>query len=104
MKPTLDKHTHCGVNKTLKIIGSKWAMMILHNLFDGTKRFGQLQKTLLGISPKTLSQRLDELEKEGIINKKVYAEVPPHVEYSLTKKGLSLEDMFHTMALWGEKN
>lgn len=95
-------HQQCGVAKTLKIIGSKWTMLILHNLFDGTKRFGELQRSLEGISPKTLSQRLQELEKEGIIKKKVFAEVPLHVEYSLTHKGHSLNDIFKTMAQWGE--
>ena len=79
-------------------------MMILHNLFDGTKRFGQLQQRLSGISPKTLSQRLSELEQDGIINKKIFAEVPPHVEYSLTRKGLSLDEIFKNMAKWGEKH
>lgn len=92
---------NCGVAKTLKIIGSKWTMLILHNLFEGKKRFGELQRSLEGISPKTLSVRLSELEKAGIINKKVYAEIPLHVEYSLTKKGHSLENIFKTMADWG---
>lgn len=78
--------------------------MILHNLFDGTKRFGQLQQRLSGISPKTLSQRLSELEQDGIIKKKIFAEVPPHVEYSLTRKGLSLDEIFKNMAKWGEKH
>lgn len=94
---------NCGVAKTLKVIGSKWTMLILHNLFEGKKRFGELQKTLDGISPKTLSQRLQELEQEGIITKKVFAEVPLHVEYTLTKKGESLGEIFDTMAAWGEK-
>ncbi len=94
-------HTNCGVAMTLKVIGSKWAMLILHNLFDGKKRFGELQRSLKGISPKTLSQRLQELEKEGIISKKIYAEVPLHVEYSLTEKGKSLGKMFEDMAKWG---
>ncbi|MEK7573603.1 MAG: helix-turn-helix domain-containing protein [Patescibacteria group bacterium] len=104
MNKTTDNHKNCGVNKTLKIIGSKWTMMILHNLFDGTKRFGQLQQRLSGISPKTLSQRLSELEQDGIIKKKIFAEVPPHVEYSLTRKGLSLDEIFKNMAKWGEKH
>jgi DNA-binding HxlR family transcriptional regulator len=95
-------HTKCGVEKTLKIIGSKWTMNILHNLFSGTKRFGELQKSLLGISTKTLSVRLQELEKEKIISKKVFAEVPLHVEYSLTQKGKSLDDVFKKMAQWGD--
>lgn len=77
-------------------------MLILHNLFGGSKRFGQLQKSLSGISPKTLSVRLAELEEEKIINRKVYAEVPLHVEYSLTAKGKSLKEIFDQMASWGE--
>ncbi len=95
-------HKKCGVEKTLKIIGSKWTMNILHNLFNGKKRFGELQKSLIGISTKTLSLRLQELEKEKIILKKVFAEVPLHVEYSLTAKGRSLKDIFNKMATWGE--
>lgn len=95
-------HKNCGVEKTLKIIGSKWTMNILHILFNGKKRFGELQKLLMGISSKTLSQRLQELEKEKIIAKKVFAEVPLHVEYSLTEKGKSLGDVFKKMSQWGE--
>jgi len=90
----------CAVAKTIKVIGSKWTLLILHNLTEGTKRFGQLQKLLNGISPKTLSQRLTELEKEKIVSKKVFAEVPPHVEYSLTAKGKSLKKLFEDMANW----
>lgn len=98
------EHKKCGVEKTLKIIGSKWTMNILHNLFNGKKRFGELQKLLDGISTKTLSIRLQELEKEKIISKRVFAEVPLHVEYSLTKKGESLKDIFKKMAQWGESH
>ncbi len=93
---------HCSVSKTLKIIGSKWTMMLLHNIFEGNNRFGMLERSLEGISPKTLSLRLSELEKEGIINKKVFAEVPLHVEYSLTKKGRSLGEIFKAMEKWGD--
>lgn len=100
---TETNHKTCGVSKTLKIIGSKWTMHIIHSLFDGTKRFGQLERELEGISPKTLSLRLQALEKEGIIVKKVFAEIPLHVEYSLSTKGKSLKDIFDTMAVWGEK-
>lgn len=94
----------CGVAKTLKIIGSKWTMMVIHQLFEGKKRFGQLQKSLDGISPKTLSERLQALEKEKIISKKIFAEIPLHVEYSLTTKGESLKDVFDKMALWGTQS
>lgn len=96
------EHTNCGVAKTLKIIGSKWTMMILHTLFEGTKRFGQMQKDLNNISPKTLSIRLQELEKEGIIKRKEFREIPLHVEYSLTSKGKSLGSIFRQMSDWGE--
>lgn len=75
------------ISKAAKIIGSKWTLLILNSLLNGTKRFGELQKELGNINPKTLSKRLKELEKEGYIKKKVFAEVPPHVEYTLTPKG-----------------
>jgi len=91
------------MSKTLKVIGSKWTMLLLHNLFEGNNRFGQLQRSMKGISPKTLSLRLQELEQEGIIRKKVFAEVPLHVEYSLTKKGQTLSEIFRAMDDWGEK-
>lgn len=101
--PQITSCHHCSVSKTLKIIGSKWTMLLLHNLFEGNTRFGQLQRSMEGISPKTLSLRLQELEKEGIINKRVFAEIPLHVEYSLTKKGKSLRDIFDAMEQWGDR-
>ena len=99
----IENHNICGVSKTVKIIGSKWTMHILHHLMEGKKRFGQLQRELHPISPKTLSLRLHELEKEGIVRKKVFAEVPIRVEYTLTHKGSSLSDVFAKMAEWGDK-
>ena len=93
----------CAVAKTLKIIGSKWTMLILHNLFEGKKRFGELQRALGTISPKTLSQRLQELENDGIISRTVFTEIPLHVEYTLTPKGLTLKKVFKDLADWGEK-
>lgn len=96
------EHKQCGVEKTLRIIGSRWTMNIIHNLFSGKKRFGELQKLLAGISTKTLSHRLKELEKENVISKKVFLEIPLHVEYSLTEKGKSLGDIFKQMAEWGK--
>ncbi len=89
--------------RTLKIIGSKWTILILRELCEGTKRFGELQRSLEGISPKTLSLRLQQLEKDGIVKKKVFAEVPLRVEYSLTSKGLSLKEIIGKMRQWGEK-
>lgn len=95
-------HKKCGVEKTLKIIGSKWTMNIIHILFNGKKRFGELQKLLTGISSKTLSQRLRDLEREKIVSRKVFTEIPLHVEYSLTEKGKSLDDIFKKMSQWGK--
>ncbi len=91
------------VTKTMKIIGSKWTILILHELCGGTKRFGVLQSALSGISPKTLSQRLKELAKGGIVKKTVYPEVPLHVEYELTSKGKSLREVIDKMVEWGSR-
>lgn len=103
MKVESDTHLDCPVTKTLKIIGSKWTMLLIHNLLSGTKRFGELQRLLPGISPKTLSQRLQELEQEQIVMKKVYTEIPPRVEYSLTEKGRSLKGVFKALNAWGQQ-
>ena len=100
----MDTYDFCCIENTLKIIGSKWTALLLRDLFDGTKRFGELQKTLAGISPRTLSARLVVLEKEGIVSKKVYPVVPLKVEYSLTKKGKSLEEIISKMREWGARS
>jgi DNA-binding HxlR family transcriptional regulator len=92
------------IKSTLAVIGSKWALLILYNIATATKRFGQLQKSLQGISPKTLSSRLQEMEKIGIISKKVYPEVPPRVEYSLTSQGESLKTIILSLAEWGKEH
>jgi len=73
-------------------------------LLSGPKRFGELHKTIEGIALKVLSRNLKELEADGIINRKVYAEVPPKVEYTLTEKGMSLNDVMQLLAEWGKKN
>lgn len=91
------------ISKAAKIIGSKWTLLILNSLLDGTKRFGQIQKEIGNINPRTLSKRLDVLEKEGYIKKKVYAEVPPHVEYSLTKKGGIFKRVVKAVKTCGEE-
>ncbi|HML89036.1 MAG TPA: helix-turn-helix domain-containing protein [Methylomusa anaerophila] len=99
-----DENDICPIKNTLSIIGSKWTLLILRDLADGTKRFSQLQKSLQGISPKTLSSRLRELEKEGILTKKVYPEIPPRVEYSLTSRGESLKKILRCLAEWGKEH
>jgi DNA-binding HxlR family transcriptional regulator len=91
----------CPIEKTMSVIGGKWTFLILRDLFYGTKRFGELQRSLQGISPRTLSTRLKELEEEGLLLRTVFSEIPPHVEYSLTEKGNSLRPIFDAMKEWG---
>lgn len=92
----------CPIEKTMSVIGGKWTFIIIRELFYGTKRFGELQRKLKGISPRTLSLRLKELEEENIINRIIYSEIPPHVEYSLTEKGKTLRPIFDAMKEWGD--
>lgn len=89
------------MERTLQVIGGKWTVLILHELFNGTKRFGELSHSLVGISPKTLSERLKELEVEGVVTRTVYPEVPPRVEYMLTEKGQSLNAIIEAIRVWG---
>jgi DNA-binding HxlR family transcriptional regulator len=93
----------CGsIQTALKIMGDKWTGFIVRELTAGPRRFGELQQAL-AIGPRTLSQRLDTLEIEGIVNKKTYAEAPPRVEYSLTQKGEDLLPVLQSMAEWSSK-
>ncbi|HEY3426314.1 MAG TPA: helix-turn-helix domain-containing protein [Negativicutes bacterium] len=92
------------IKSTLAVISSKWTLLILRDIAISTKRFGQLQKSLKGISPKTLSSRLQELERAGIISRKIYPEVPPRVEYSLTSQGDSLKTIILSLAEWGKEH
>lgn len=95
--------TPCPIEIALNIIGSKWTFLIIRDLLiDGTVRFGDLLKSLNGISPKTLSLRLRKLEDNGIVVRTVYPEVPPRVEYSLTDKGKQLETIFIELKRWGQ--
>lgn len=92
----------CSVVKTLRVVGSKWTILIIRDLLKGTLRFGELRKSLAGVSPKTLSERLKSLEREGVITKKIYPEVPPRVEYSLTRRGRGLAKIIESMKEWGD--
>ncbi|AZB42039.1 transcriptional regulator [Bacillus sp. FJAT-42376] len=96
-----EQRAGCPIERTMGIIGGKWTFIILRELFYGPKRFGEIQKTLDGISPRTLSIRLKELEEKEIVHRKMYSEIPPHVEYSLTEKGQSLRPVFKSMETWG---
>ncbi|HET7528984.1 MAG TPA: helix-turn-helix domain-containing protein [Candidatus Saccharimonadales bacterium] len=91
------------VEAALCILGNKWTALILKELHEGPRRFSSIESALPGISPRTLSQRLDELESAAVITKKSYAEVPPRVEYSLTKKGEDLMPILRSMAAWGDR-
>jgi DNA-binding HxlR family transcriptional regulator len=98
----LEPHIGC-IASAMEIIGSKWTALILRDLTTGAKRFGELEKSVGTINPRTLSQRLDDLEKHGIITRKMYAEVPPRCEYDLTDKGRDLIPVLRQMATWGTK-
>lgn len=91
----------CPVATTINLIGNKWKLLIIRDLLASTRRFGELRKNLEGISQRVLTQNLRELENDGLIKRKVYAEVPPRVEYSLNELGRSLLPIISTMADWG---
>lgn len=92
----------CPVETTLNLIGDKWKVLILRDLLSGTKRFGELKKSIGNVSQKVLTSQLRDMEENGLINRKVYAEVPPKVEYSLTELGQSLRPILDAMWNWGE--
>ena len=94
----------CPVEATLELIGGKWKGVILYHLLEGTYRFGELKKTMPGITQHTLTKQLRELEGSDLVKRKVYAEVPPRVEYSLTKRGESLREIILMMRDWGLAN
>lgn len=97
------KNLDCPVATTINLIGNKWKLLIIRDLLNGTRRFGELRKSLTGISQRVLTENLRELETDGLLNRKVFAEVPPRVEYSLNNTGLSLKPIIETMAEWGTK-
>jgi DNA-binding HxlR family transcriptional regulator len=93
----------CPVAKTAEIISGKWTLLIIRDLTTGTKRFSELERSLVGISPKTLSERLTSLENDGVLERRAYAEVPPKVEYSLTEKGQALVEVIEAMRGYGKR-
>ena len=96
-------YTDCPVEYTASLLGNKWKPLILRELLSGTKRYNDLTRHVVGISPKVLTENLRELEEDGVISRKVYPEVPPKVEYSLTEKGNDLKDIIEAMKTFGIK-
>lgn len=92
----------CPVETTLTLIGDKWKVLILRDLLTGTKRFGELKRSLGGVSQKVLTAQLRAMEDDGLVKRTVYAEVPPRVEYTLTELGESLRPILDALWNWGE--
>lgn len=99
-----EKKFFCPITATLNVIGGRWKVLILYNLQDQTVRFGELKRMMPGITQKMLTQQLRELEQDGIIHRKVYPEVPPKVEYSLTEFGETLKPVMDVMCRWGSSH
>jgi DNA-binding HxlR family transcriptional regulator len=94
---------NCPVTATMKVLGGKWKPILINAIyFTSPARFGELRRSVIGITQSMLTQQLRELEDDGIISRKIYAEIPPKVEYTLTEFGLTLSPVIQTMAKWGE--
>nr|WP_294495463.1 helix-turn-helix domain-containing protein [uncultured Mediterraneibacter sp.] len=93
----------CPVETTLMLIGDKWKVLILRDLMPGTKRFGELKKSIGSVSQKVLTAQLRAMEESGLLTRTVYAEVPPRVEYTLTELGQSLQPILDAMGNWGKE-
>ncbi len=95
-------HYNCPVEATMDVIGGKWKVIIIHHLLDGTKRFSELRRLIPQVTQRMLTSQLRELESDGAVHREVYAQVPPKVEYSLTKLGKTLEPVLLVMHDWGK--
>jgi DNA-binding HxlR family transcriptional regulator len=93
----------CSVALAIDVMGGKWKPLILWHLRDGTLRFGELRRTVSGISQKVLTQQLKELENDGLISRQIYSQIPPKVEYSLTELGLTVIPILQLISEWGIK-
>ena len=92
----------CPVETTLSLISDRWKVLIIRDLLGGTKRFGELRKSVGNVSQKVLTANLRSMEDDGLLTRRVYAEVPPRVEYTLTETGMSLKPVLDAMQSWGE--
>lgn len=103
MDSNLKQLPACPVETTLTLIGDKWKVLILRDLMGGTKRFGELKRSIGSVSQKVLTAQLRAMEESGLLTRRVYAEVPPRVEYTLTETGYSLKPILDAMQCWGEQ-
>lgn len=94
----------CAVEAAIALIDGKWKSVVLFHLLDGTLRFGQLSRAIPGVTPRMLTNQLRELEEDGLISRKVYPEVPPKVEYSLSPLGRSMAPILLALKQWGDEN
>lgn len=102
MESATRKIPDCPVEMTLQLIGDKWKVLIIRDLLTGTKRFNELMRSVNGITQKVLTSHLRAMESDGLVNRTVYPEVPPKVEYSLTDTGYSLKPILDSMLCWGQ--
>ena len=91
----------CPVSRAVAVLDGKWTMLVIRDLLGGTRRFGELRSSLAGISPKTLTDRLRDLEATGLVRRTLYPEIPPRVEYELTERGLALAPVLGALAEFG---
>lgn len=103
-KVTMGNVQNCPVTATMQVIGGKWKILILYLIFNDINRFGKMGMMLKGISKQMLTSQLREMENDGIIERKIYPEIPPRVEYFLTEKGRSLEPIIALMRDWGNEH
>jgi DNA-binding HxlR family transcriptional regulator len=92
----------CWAELTLNVVGGRWKVPILFHLADGPKRFSELKRSIEGVRQKMLTQQLREMERDGVVSRKIFAQIPPRVEYSLTPMGRSLEPVVEAMCRWGK--
>lgn len=103
MSDSVTERRTCPVDRALAVVGGKWTTLIVRDLLGGTRRFGELRASLKGASATTLSDRLRLLEEQGVVERRVYAEVPPRVEYTLTERGRDLASVIDALSGWGQR-
>ncbi|GIP50220.1 putative HTH-type transcriptional regulator YybR [compost metagenome] len=101
--PKTPVHIECNIEKTLDVLGGKWAFLVIRELFGGTLRFGELQRRIPQVSPRALTSTLRHLEEKGVLERTVFPTVPVTVEYSLTPKGMDLHVICHEMKVWAAR-